>query len=262
MSLQLAICKAGAAALAILALAGCDALPGRPRQTDRSAPPSHSTAFTEFYSQFCAGCHGADGRLGAARPLNDPVYLALIPQDRLRQIIAQGVPGTMMPAFAASAGGTLTEAQIEALVSGMLSHWSGPSPTDVPLPSYEGEAGDGARGQEVYAVACTECHGPEGKGGSKGGPIADAAYLALVSDQALRTAVIAGRTDLGMPDWRGDIPGQPLTPQQITDVVAWLAAQRRPVMGRSAAAPGAGADETKGFDAREGRKDGDDARRR
>jgi cytochrome c oxidase cbb3-type subunit 3 len=266
MSLRLAVWKAGAAALAILVLAGCDALPGRPRQTNRSALPSHITAFTELYGQFCAGCHGADGRLGAARPLNDPVYLALVPRDRLRQIIAQSVPGTMMPAFAASAGGALTEAQIDALVGEMLSRWGGPSglspPPDVPLPPYDGEAGDPQRGEEVYAAACAECHGSEGKGGPKGGPIADAAYLALVSDQALRTAVIAGRIDLGMPDWRGDIPGQPLTPQQIADVVAWLAAQRRPVMGRSASAPGAGADDTEGFDAQEVREDGDAARQR
>jgi hypothetical protein len=62
--------------------------------------------------------------------------------------------------------------------------------------------------------------------------VVDAAYLALVSDQALRTAVIAGRTDLGMPDWREDIPGKLLTPQQISDVVAWLAARREPVAGR------------------------------
>jgi mono/diheme cytochrome c family protein len=89
----------------------------------------------------------------------------------------------------------------------------------------------------VYAASCAGCHGAEGRGGSKGGPVVDPAYLALVSDQALRTAVIAGRTDLGMPDWRGDAAGRPLTPQQISDVVAWLASQRRPPAGR----PGAGA---------------------
>jgi len=44
--------------------------------------------------------------------------------------------------------------------------------------------------------------------------------------------VIAGRPDLGMPDWRGYVAGQPLTREQITDVVAWLAGQRRPVPGR------------------------------
>jgi mono/diheme cytochrome c family protein len=93
-------------------------------------------------------------------------------------------------------------------------------------------AGDPEQGLKVYAEACARCHGPDGNGGDKGGSVVDAAYLALVSDQALRTVVIAGRTDLGMPDWREDIPGQPLTPQQISDVVAWLAARRGPVVGR------------------------------
>jgi hypothetical protein len=32
--------------------------------------------------------------------------------------------------------------------------------------------------------------------------------------------VIAGRPDLGMPDWRGYVAGQPLAPQQVSDVVA------------------------------------------
>ena len=66
--------------------------------------------------------------------------------------------------------------------------------------------------------------------------MADASYLSLVSDQYLRTTVIAGRADLGMPDWRGYTPGQPLTPQQVSDVVAWLIAQRRPVPGRPVSA--------------------------
>jgi cytochrome c oxidase cbb3-type subunit III len=229
-------------ALATLVLTGCDAMPGRPRQADRSVLPSEVTAFTALYGQHCAGCHGADGRLGAARPLNDPIYLALVPQERLRNIIAQGVPGTAMPALAVSAGGALTETQIGALVSDMLAHWSQPSTVkDLELPPYDAahavadgvSAGDPERGREVYASACAGCHGADGSGGRKGGSVVDAAYLALVSDQALRTAVIAGRTDLGMPDWRGDIPGQPLTPQQIADVVAWMAAHRVPVVGRS-----------------------------
>jgi cytochrome c oxidase cbb3-type subunit III len=52
-----------------------------------------------------------------------------------------------------------------------------------------------------------------------------------VSPQHLRTTIIAGRSDLGMPDWRGN-GGSPLTPQQVADVVAWLVAQRQPVPGR------------------------------
>ena len=229
--------------LAMLALAGCDAMPGRPRQTDRLPLPSEVTAFTALYGQNCAGCHGADGRLGAARPLNDPIYLALIPRERLRTIIARGVPNTAMPAFSASAGGALTEAQIDALVSDMLTRWSQPALVkDLTLPSYDAaeavaigysSPGNPEQGREVSAVACAGCHGADGSGGQKGGSVVDPSYLALVSDQALRTAIIAGRTDLEMPDWRGDIPGQPLTPQQIADLVSWQALHRVPVMGRS-----------------------------
>jgi cytochrome c oxidase cbb3-type subunit III len=229
-------------ALAMLALAGCDAMPGRPREADRLPLPSEVTAFTVLYGQNCAGCHGADGRLGAARPLNDPIYLELVSRERLRTIIARGVPDTAMPAFSASAGGALTEVQIDALVSDMLTHWSQPALVkDFTLPPYDAaeavadgssSPGDPEQGREVFAVACAGCHGADGTGGQKGGSVVDPSYLALVSDQALRTAIIAGRTDLEMPDWRDDIPGQALTPQQIADLVAWQASHRVPVMGR------------------------------
>ena len=233
-----------AMAMAVAALMGCDAMPGRPRPAEQPPMPSQVMGFAELYGRFCAGCHGTDGRLGAARPLNDPVYLALVPPDRLRMIIAEGVPGTAMPGFASAAGGPLTEAQLDALIEEMHQRWSRPSPSpDAPLPPYTTEAkvtndslaGDPEQGLRVYAEACASCHGADGTGGAKGGSVVDAAYLTLVSDQALRTAVIAGRTDLGMPDWRSYIPGQPLTSQQISDVVAWLASHRQPVLGRSRA---------------------------
>jgi mono/diheme cytochrome c family protein len=229
------------AAMAVFVLLGCDAMPGRPRQAAQPLLPSQVMAFSTLYGQNCAGCHGAEGNLGAARPLNDPLYLALVGADRLRQIIAQGVPGTSMPGFAADAGGALTEPQINALVSEMLKYWNRPSRVlEVPLPPYDAAGaiingsgpGHPDQGSKVFTEACARCHGADGNGGDTGGSVVDAAYLTLVSDQALRTAVIAGRTDLGMPDWREDIPGQPLTPQQISDVVAWLAARREPVVGR------------------------------
>jgi len=228
--------RAAVASLAMglgLATAGCDALPGKPKPSDQQPLPSQVMAFGALYGTNCAGCHGTDGQLGASRPLNDPVYLALVPRDRVRRVIADGVPGTLQPAFGASAGGTLTEAQVDALVKGIFDRWGKSAKSDVAgMPPYASAAGDPTRGQAVYATACAACHGPEGKGGSKGGSVADPSYLALVSDQYLRTTVIAGRSDLGMPDWRGYTPGQPLTERQVSDVVAWLAAQRRPVPGR------------------------------
>lgn len=219
--------------VASVALAGCEAMPGKPKPSPHDVLPSQVVAFDALYARHCAGCHGAEGRLGPARPLNDPVYLALVPRERLRHVIARGVAGTSQPAFAQSAGGELTDTQVDALVQGLIATWDRPDAArDAALPPYDSAPGDAGRGKAVYAAACAGCHGPEGHGGPKGGPVVDPSYLALVSDQGLRATVIAGRPDLGMPDWRGYVPGQPLTRQQISDVVAWLVAQRRPVPGR------------------------------
>ena len=224
----------GTAMVFALALVGCDILPGKARA--RAGEETAAMSFDALYSRQCAGCHGAGGRLGAARPLNDPVYLALVPAERLRHVIADGVPGTAQPAFATSAGGGLTEEQIDVLVQGLAGAWGRPEATkSLVVPPYATALGDPDRGKAVYAAACAGCHGADGRGGPKAGSVVDPSYLALVSDQYLRTTVIAGRADLGMPDWRGDLPGRPLASAEISDVVAWLVAQRRPVPGRPAA---------------------------
>jgi mono/diheme cytochrome c family protein len=223
----------------MVALAGCDMVPGRPRPGARELAPTEVMVFDTLYARNCSGCHGQTGRLGAARALNDPVYLAVVPPERVRQVIAVGVPGTAQPAFALSAGGPLTDQQIEVLVRGMEERWRRPDAlVGQEIPPYDAEGGAGResgnadRGRGVFARACASCHGDDGRGGSRGIGIVDPSYLALVSDQHLRTTVIAGRADLGMPDWRGAGGVEPLTPQQVSDVVAWLVAQRRPVPGR------------------------------
>ena len=219
--------RAAALCLALaLALAACDALPGKPTEAERPLRPEQVLDFATLYGDNCSGCHGADGTLAAARPLNDPVYLALAGSDRLRQIIAGGVAGSLMPGFAISAGGTLTDRQVDLLATDLVSHWGGTPPVGVALPPYTaGGAGNAQRGQAAYATHCAGCHGADGSGSAKGGSVIDGSYLALVSDQALRSAVICGRPDLGMPDWRGD-GSRPMSDQEITDVVAWLIAQR------------------------------------
>lgn len=167
--------------------------------------------------------------------LSNPVYLALVDDTTLRRVITQGIPDTAMPAFARGAGGTLTDEQIEILIREMRARWSRSDALGgVAPPSYSVTAtpGDTQRGAEVYATFCGPCHGPNGGGGLRGGSIVDGAYLALVSDQGLRTAVIVGRPDLGMPDWRGYMPGRSMTAQEISDVVAWLVGQRAAFPGQ------------------------------
>jgi len=71
--------------LLVVSLTGCDIVPARAKTEKPGDPaPTQAAAFRTLYDRQCAGCHGRDGRLGAARPLNDPVYLAVVPADRLR----------------------------------------------------------------------------------------------------------------------------------------------------------------------------------
>jgi hypothetical protein len=49
--------------------------------------------------------------------------------------------------------------------------------------------------------------------------------------------VIIGRPELGAPDWRGDVPGKPMSGQEISDVVAWLVKQRPIFPGQPYPAP-------------------------
>jgi mono/diheme cytochrome c family protein len=184
--------------------------------------------FATLYGENCAGCHGAQGRGGAAIALSDPVYLALIDQNTLRKVIASGVHGTSMPAFAQSAGGMLTDKQIDAIANGILSSWARKGVLDGSNPPSYVATGTGnvAKGEVVYGTYCAQCHGASGQGTPKGSSITNDSFLALVSDQGLRTIVITGRPELGAPDWRGNVPGKPMTDQEITDVVAWLASRR------------------------------------
>jgi cytochrome c oxidase cbb3-type subunit III len=217
---------AAGCALAVIALSRCGPAPGRPTAAEIDVRPDHVTDFALLYSENCSGCHGPSGRGGAgAIGLADAVYLAVADDAVLRHAAANGVPGTQMPAFAKSSGGMLTDAQIEILVRGVRG-WGKPDAlAGAGAPPYAGSPGDAARGAEVFARSCASCHGPAGRGGPKAGSVVDGTFLGLVSEQSLRTTIIAGRPDIGQPDWRGDGPA-PLTAENVSDVVAWLAAQR------------------------------------
>jgi cytochrome c oxidase cbb3-type subunit 3 len=209
-------------------LAGCGVPHGKPLAGSETLAPNDVLEFHTLYSENCAGCHGAQGRGGAAIALADPVYLAIVDDVTLRKVTANGVSGTAMPAFAQSAGGMLTDKQVDAIVKGIRTDWGKPGVVDgANPPSYAGKAGgDVSRGALAYKNYCASCHGPDGRGAEKGSSITDNSFLALVSNQGLRTVVIAGRPELGAPDWRGNIPGKPMTEQEIGDVVAWLESQR------------------------------------
>lgn len=222
-------------AFVLCAALGCDSLPGRPDPADRYQRPSEVEDFALLYATHCSGCHGADGRNGPATNLGDPLYAALADPVEVRRVIAEGVAGTPMPVFARTGGGTLTEKQVNILAEGLKAGLNRSESASrlrgaPPLRAKAGLRGQAstaqlARGEQAYATHCARCHGAEGTGGASGGSLLEPAFLGLVSDQGLRTAVIVGRVDLGMPGWQA-AGERPMTAAEVSDVVAWLGSHR------------------------------------
>jgi cytochrome c oxidase cbb3-type subunit III len=235
-----------------LILGGCD-LPGKPAESNRPLPADQVMDFDGLYKTNCAGCHGADGKLGPGPPLNDPLFLAIVPDEKLLPVIREGraiAPGkkSLMPGFSVGEGSplssaqiqvwsqlkeeahaaprqqaTLTATQVQVLAEGIKKRWGTPTAPAGGAPPYvapaETNSGKKDEGNRVFARACAGCHGKEGEGiESDGRPrrkIHDPAFLALISDQELRRYVITGRADFGMPAYNGK-DGRPPDFQPLT----------------------------------------------
>jgi cytochrome c oxidase cbb3-type subunit 3/ubiquinol-cytochrome c reductase cytochrome c subunit len=210
--------------LPMLSMLSC-AAPGRHAAEQEVVRPGEVTDFRFLYAQNCSGCHGVNGQGTLSVAIGKPVYLAIADDLAIRRVTGEGTPGTAMPAFSQRAGGFLTDAQIDILVRGIRA-WSRPGNLiDSRPPAYAASlTGNAARGQDVFAKYCSSCHAA---GGSGARVIADPSYLALVTDQHLRTVTIIGMPKLGMPDWRGY--ATPLSDADVTDVVTWLAMHRTPL---------------------------------
>jgi len=209
----------------LMGIAGCKA-PGKPEAAELR--PDQVMEFDRLYKQNCAACHGEAGKGGLAVSLANPVYIAIAGKETIREYTANGGPGKLMPAFAKKSGGTLTDAQVEVLASGIVERWGKANAlAGQGAPPYRSTlTGDPVAGEKEYASNCVRCHGSNGVDKNHvAGAVTDPMYLALISDQGLRVAMLAGRPEEGMPDWRR-IAAAPLTDQQITDVVAWLGTLR------------------------------------
>jgi mono/diheme cytochrome c family protein len=223
--------------LLALAAAGCNP-PGKPAPKTVPDRPDALVDFNVLYATHCSGCHGADGTLGPAPPLNDPLFLRIVPDAELVKVLTEGRPGTPMAPFDQKKGGPLTAAQVKVLADGLKTKWGAPPTSaapDVPPYLFTGK-GDVENGRMAFAMACASCHGDKGQGGKTGdqpvGAINDPAYLALSSNQVLRRYIITGRPDLGMPNSAGKT-GRPhnfsaLTAQDVADLTALLNSWRSP----------------------------------
>jgi len=208
-------------------LVGCGHAPGYP--PNPILRPTAVTDFTTLYGENCAACHGANGQNGPSIDLANPEYQALADDATLRKWISGGMPGTEMPAFAQSQGGMLTDVQVNALIAGMRKQWSRPDAFGgtTPPPYEQSGTGDTHRGAASYQAHCSMCHATAS---GQDQQVTSPTYLALIGDQALRTIIIAGRPDIGQPDWRHDGPNgnaaAPLSSQDVGDLVTYLSGLR------------------------------------
>lgn len=231
---------AASAVLALLlALTGCDKMPGAASaEAPPPMPPSQNLDFHSLYQENCQACHGVDGQNGPAMDLANPEYLAMADDATLRRIIVNGMPGNQMPAWAQSSGGMLTDQQIDAIIAGMRQEWAKPNVLAgaAPPPLEQPAGGNVQHGQQLYQARCAMCHT-----GHQRQELTSPVYLSLVSDDALRSIIVAGRPDIGQPDWRHDTPKgaaeSPLTGQEVTDIVAYLGSLRNPASVSAAPIP-------------------------
>lgn len=174
--------------------------------------PNKATS-ADAYAALCSQCHAKDLRGGAADhapSLVNPTFLESAPDDFLRRSIAQGRPGTSMPAYGKQLGGPLEDAAIDGLVAFIRKQ--GPAAATLPAAG----KGDGTAGEKLYAEYCRTCHGDQKMRG-EAIHLANAAFQQMASDPFIRFAVEKGRPGTKMQAF-----GVVMTAKQIDDVVAYV----------------------------------------
>ncbi len=204
------------------------AVSGRPMWDWRSWFGDEGAHGGVLYARHCATCHGAagEGRVrGNATTLNNSDFLAVASDRFLEMTVARGRRDTEMSAWATEAGGPLNRSEIRAIVT-FIRRWQGPAQR---LPVPEVIQGDPARGRDLYATACANCHGWEGRGELGMGPAVTNPDLLAVADDGFLWATIAyGRRDTPMfPSLRGLKGVRQFSEQEVNDLVAYLRARQR-----------------------------------
>ncbi|MEJ2413177.1 MAG: c-type cytochrome [Anaerolineales bacterium] len=95
---------------------------------DIPSSPEAIAAGAQLFSIACTSCHGLDGYgTNMAPALNNEIFLTEFPDAAIYQVIAGGVPDTLMPAW----GSRLEDREIQSLVN-YLRSWQDTAPAILP----------------------------------------------------------------------------------------------------------------------------------
>ena len=197
-------------------IAGLVALAGAACQSTPTPGPQQAP-----YEQYCAVCHGVDGRTVADMPstpnLNSQGLLTVVDDAFLTESISagrpgdngHGKPGTKMSAFGPRQSGPLTDQEIAEIVGHIRGWQTEPS---LALEPYTAD-GDAAAGAKVFE-ACVPCHGQDGW--SAAAPsLAGDTFQRIASDAFIRHTVLNGRPGTTMPQFK-------LSEKEVADLIAHI----------------------------------------
>jgi mono/diheme cytochrome c family protein len=69
----------------------------------------------QLFGDTCSSCHGISGEGGVGPALNSKQFLQAATDDQIEQVIAVGIPGSLMVAYSQDHAGPLTSEQIHGL---------------------------------------------------------------------------------------------------------------------------------------------------
>jgi mono/diheme cytochrome c family protein len=173
-----------------------------------------------LYDANCVTCHGPDGQGDLAPSLATQEFLTLVDDGFLYDTIAEGRPGTGMPAWR-----HLSSEDVASLIAYIRTWQAEPSR----ILADTRVDGDWDTGRFLYAGACASCHGEDAEGGV-GPQLNNPVFLRGASDAMLGEWISHGKTGTPM---RGFVKGSQGTvefsPRQVDDLVAFVRSlERRP----------------------------------
>lgn len=187
----------------------------------------------ELFAANCSSCHGDDGQGVDAPALDSRQFLSAATDAQIASLIAHGVPGTEMSAYALDFGGFLTLEQIEAVAT-FIRSWEKDAPDRPDWRSPEGGDGHDEGGTttttalgstttepepeldaaDLFADNCARCHGDD-LSGDEGPPLDATSHSTGEPDEHLIEAITFGPDE--MPSFADE-----LTEEQILALVAYI----------------------------------------
>ena len=219
--------------------------PDKIEQKARALHPQ-LVAGEQVYRQYCYACHGVGtyGRWDTTfkrfiPAVRGPSLLATADAAYLEAQIANGRPGTQMPAWDARAGG-LQPGEIKALVDYLRTDRGALRPAQnasAPAPA----RGDANRGAAIFIRYCAGCHGVGGHGGVAP-ELANPTFQQAASDAFIVTTIRNGRQGTAMPSFQPNVAGsRRLSDAEIADLLAFVRAlgpaARKPETAQASHAP-------------------------